>query len=121
LLNKDSTTTEHLAKLGVSEIEISVILRWIAQDMSGLIRRQLESCTDITREINGSGMYLNFVIKSADVFENDFELNEVYADIEGLDSEVGFLLFVRDGLIKFLEGYTTSGLWPKNITSYRLK
>ncbi|MBS7703132.1 hypothetical protein [Chelatococcus asaccharovorans] len=34
--------------------------------------------------------------------------------------DAGFIVFLRDGYIEFLEGYVYEGTWPSNISEYSL-
>jgi hypothetical protein len=44
----------------------------------------------------------------------NFELGDVYADLEGVAHGTGFLLFVRQGALNFLEGFTYGDdSWPQ--------
>jgi hypothetical protein len=36
---------------------------------------------------------------------SDFKLNNVYAEIDGLQYGAGFLLYIKDGMLDMLEGY----------------
>ena len=39
-------------------------------------------------------------------------LSDVGADLVGVDHGVGFALFVKDGRLDFLEGFTYADAWP---------
>lgn len=40
------------------------------------------------------------------------------AEIAGLERGVSFVLFVRDGMLDFLEGFTFDEPWPDRIDDY---
>ncbi len=47
---------------------------------------------------------------------------DVLADVEGLQHGAGFVLFVDDGLIVMLEGYSTANEpWPTEIHNFALR
>jgi hypothetical protein len=46
---------------------------------------------------------------------------DVGATIEGVNHGAGFLIFVRDGYLKFLEGYTYDEPWPDKTDVSELK
>ncbi len=48
----------------------------------------------------------------------NLELGDTHAKLEGLKLGAGFVMFIRDGLIKTLECYTYDEPWPISITTY---
>jgi hypothetical protein len=50
----------------------------------------------------------------------DFCFGDVDAQIDGLENGAGFLLWITDGRLDFLEGYTYDGLWPTSIEEFKL-
>jgi hypothetical protein len=52
----------------------------------------------------------------------DARFGDVLADIEGLEHGAGFVLFIDDGLITMLEGYSTANEpWPEHPTGWTLR
>jgi len=45
-------------------------------------------------------------------------LGNVQVSFPGLEHGAGFVLFINDGLISMLEGYTYGEPWPEDITGY---
>jgi hypothetical protein len=109
--------------LGLTPLEGDV-LRAIMDahpDYGELILAQLEQATIASRRKTGLGFFLNFAVSPETLFDPlDFELNDVYADIEGLDYGAGFLLFIRQGRLAFLEGHTHDESWPASIGDYEI-
>jgi hypothetical protein len=86
------------------------------------IRAQLDHASVASREFTGVGFLTRFAIQPDAVVRRDLpagELSGVGAEIAGLADGAGFLLFIRDGVISFLEGYTYGdAVWPDEITSF---
>jgi hypothetical protein len=99
----------------LTELE-SVVLRELLQGESDdlvVLRRQIASCSLQSRERNGYGFFTNFHVgENAPRCANEnFELGDVSVVLSG--QLCGFILFVRDGKIDFLEGYPLGGdEWP---------
>jgi len=88
------------------------------------VRQQLSHATVSTRDYSEVGLFTNFAIPSDAPVRRDLgnaELDGVGAEIPGLEHGAGFILFVRDGVISFLEGYTYGDAkFPETITDFRV-
>ncbi len=93
-----------------------------------ILRRQMMAASVSSREFTGVGFYVDFVMpddapsldKSLGT-KRDFAFGNVGAVFEDANVEVGFVLFVRAGRMKMLEGYTYGGEpWPEREGRYRL-
>jgi hypothetical protein len=99
----------------LTELETTV-LRFLLQSDSEvyrILREQLAGCSLESRERNGYGIYTNFLI--ADDAPRCAVANFVLGDISVVLSGqlCGFILFVREGKIDFLEGFPLGGdEWP---------
>lgn len=51
---------------------------------------------------------------------NEIVLGGVYAEIQGVEHGAGFILFVDDGYLDSLEGFTYVGPWPDQLGAYTL-
>src|SRR4051794_2496951 len=86
------------------------------------LRRQLESAKRKPRELTGAGFFTYFdVPETAPRLQGNpsFSFGGVKAEIEGLQHGAGFVLFVRNGILSFLEGYSFDEPWPPFIESYK--
>jgi hypothetical protein len=88
------------------------------------ILEQYENSTIIKREFTGAGFYTYFQVndESLSLGNNvSFGLDCVHAEINGLEYGAGFILFIENGFIDNLEGYTYGGdkEWPEKITAYK--
>ena len=89
------------------------------------LRAQLNGLSVIRRERTGSGF---FTTLSPDVNANPARIStdklrfgDVQATIEGLARGAGFLLFVDNGLLKVLEGYSYEEPWPERVELFQLR
>lgn len=112
--------------ISLTELERRVMEMLLAGDhpILGILRAQFDRAKVVRREFSGVGFFTHFEIPS-DVArlpgQRSFELGDVHADMPGLAAPVGFILFIRDGAIDFLEGYTYGDdVWPEEITTFRL-
>ncbi len=51
----------------------------------------------------------------------DIKFGDVIGDIPGLASGAGFLLYIKNGVLDMLEGYSYDEPWPESINSFNLK
>ena len=75
------------------------------------------------KEFSGSGFFTNFEIpKNALVLpkKRSFQFGDVVGEINDVENGVGFVLFVKEGKIDMLEGYTYEEKWPDKIINYKL-
>ena len=101
--------------LGLSPLEADV-LDLIAEahpDHAALILDQLGRSVIASRRRTGVGFFLNFSLEPAQLFDPPrFHMNDVYAELDGLEDGAGFVLFIREGRIDFLEGHSFGEDWP---------
>lgn len=106
-----------------SNFEQAVIEMLLAGDHPSLevLHSQLEE-SEFTRELTGAGFYLNFVVpdRCQTVTPPEFRVGDVDAKVKGLDYGAGFVLFVENGRLKVLEGYSYEEPWPDNIEEFTL-
>ena len=82
---------------------------------------QLAAASIINREFTGCGVYINLRVPpdTPPVDHLNAEISEGYRTIFAEPRDlVGFTLFIRNGYIKFLEGYTFGGgvEWPGELS-----
>ena len=109
--------------LGVTRLEADVLRAIIEAhpEHGALIRAQLELSTIASRRKTGLGFFLNFAVSPLALFEPaDFELNDVHGGLEGLEGGAGFMLFIRQGKLAFLEGHTHGEDWPEIPGDYEI-
>ncbi|GEM_PF-1108651 len=89
-----------------------------------LLRHQYARCGVARREETGVGVFVRFLLPG-DIQplpgNPSFVIDDVSADVDGLQFGVGFVLFVRDGFLNCLEAYLWGDdRWPDRIECYSL-
>jgi hypothetical protein len=97
--------------------------RFLAGNESSLqiLQQQLNKAKVMSREFTGVGFFSRFEVPAeaqlSDVLT--LTLGDVGAQIEGLTAGAGFVLYVRNGRLKQLEGYSYGDEpWPSNIRKF---
>ena len=88
-----------------------------------ILRRQLKTVKVSSREMTGVGFYTYFAVASE--VERvpslpSFKLGDVDGTANNLQHGVGFLLYIRDGVLDMLEGYTYDEPWPPELLGLKL-
>lgn len=107
------------------------VLDWILRGddpVRAALRQQLTAVSVSDRHFTGVGFYVRFVVPDSVPRLDEslgtkprFTVTGVGAVFEDANVEVGFVLFVRDGRLHMLEGYTYgSEAWPEPEGKYRL-
>jgi hypothetical protein len=105
----------------LNEIEGAVLDMLLAGEIPTLhvLRAQRERLFVTKREFSGVGFFTEFG-HPPDVVRlqtpKRVRFGDVLADLEGLEHGAGFVLFIDDGLITMLEGYSTANEpWPESL------
>ena len=105
-------------------LENAILNKLLAGDLPELIqlRSQLRCCNIVRREFTGCGFYIEFKVSNSDLCIPflDIQLGDVIAEIEGLEHGAGFLLFIKNGVLSMLEGYSYDEPWPSSIDNFKL-
>jgi hypothetical protein len=93
----------------LNELE-KAVLEKIIQDASGnmvpLLREQLDGVSVASRKNSGAGFFTELKVKENARPIEAGVVGNVWADIEGLNQPMTFLLLLRNGIIRKLEGAT---------------
>ena len=87
------------------------------------LRQQLERCVVAKREFTGFGFYTTLVAPE-DVRRTaglNIKFGDVIGEIPELPRGAGFLLYVKDGVLDMLEGYSYDEPWTSSIDTFSLK
>jgi hypothetical protein len=115
----------------LTPLEGAVIETLLSRDEPGYddLRRQLASCHAASREMTGVGFYNALEVDPSAPSAPDSVGNpvgngrgfpdDVYADIEGLQHGPGFVLWLVDGRLGMLEGFTYEEPWPGEVEGFR--
>ena len=83
------------------------------------LRAQFATCRVKDRELTGVGFFTRLLVSleaaRAPVTGPRLTFGGVAADLEGVRHGAGFVLFVEDGRLDFLEGFTYDEPWPQTV------
>jgi len=86
------------------------------------LRAQVRVGRVVERRITGVGFFTTFAVPpDAPRVHGSFQLGDVLARIEGLSHGAGFVLWVKNGALDMLEGYTFDESWPHEILEFILE
>lgn len=101
------------------EFEKKLIFMLLAgnDDNLELLRKQFANSAVASRDISESGFFTEFKTgrKAKPLHGNpSLEIGDIDGVVDGQEGSVGFVLFIRDGYIYALEGYTAYlDIWPE--------
>jgi hypothetical protein len=88
------------------------------------LRSQLSTLVVGAREASGVGCFTHFApgpeTRAVPSLPPRFVISDVEAAMEGLARGAGFLVFVENGLLTMLEGFSYDEPWPATITGLSL-
>ena len=87
------------------------------------LRKQYAAAVVTKRELTGAGFFLYFQVpENIERVPNSpsMKFGDVTAAIDGLKFGAGFVLYVKDGRLDMLEGYSYEEPWPVEILHYTL-
>lgn len=89
------------------------------------LRYQADRCRVAAREFTGVGFYTTLEVPSdappAAVRSGRMTLGDVTATIDGLKRGAGFVLWIEDGVLRELEGFSYDEPWPEEIRGYDVR
>jgi|SRR5215813_7272997 len=86
------------------------------------LRKQFGEIEGVERRFTGAGFFTKFRLapEARPLSKKSLTFGDVAATIPELKNGAGFLLFVRDGILNQLEGYTYGESWPTEISHFEL-
>lgn len=112
-------------KVTFEDFEKNIMLKLLEGDDNTLqiLRIQYENAIVKSREFTGTGFYTTFAIPNSVPrleYNKAFQIGDVVGQVDGIRDGVGFVLFVENGFLNMLEGYTYGDeKWPKTIIKYK--
>jgi hypothetical protein len=107
-----------------TDLERDVITLLLSGDDPDLpaLRMQFEHALATNREMTGVGFWTKIATSDADPVpgRQNFELLKATATIPAIDHGAGFVLFVREGRLSQIEGFTFDEPWPDDVAGYSL-
>jgi hypothetical protein len=109
---------------GLNDLEQAVLDKILAGDHPVLatLRLQAKNARLVKRELTGVGFFCDLEVPPKHRLEGKtkFEIGGVHGKLDGLEHGAGFVLFVRDGRLDMLEGFSYDEPWPNEIRSFSL-
>src|SRR5262249_45426648 len=110
----------------LTELERAVLDMLLAGETPALaiLRQQLDQAAVQSREFSGVGFFTHFTIPPAVPrlpLSDRLIFGAVEAELNSLAHGAGFVLFVEDGKLSMLEGYTYDEPWPESLGPFRLR
>jgi hypothetical protein len=87
------------------------------------IKQQLAAASVGRREFSGVGFFTDFIVPADATVKRDLpdmELTGVGAEFPNLAHGAGFVLFIREGVINMLEGFTYDENWPEKTDAFKI-
>ena len=88
-----------------------------------ILREQYKGAVVTERWFSGVGFFSTFQVneKTPKLSNHcSIQLTDFHARCDELAHGMGFVLFIRDGIIATLEGFTFDEKWPEHLTNLRL-
>ena len=111
----------------LTELERSVLDKLLTGEHPVLeaLRRQLCGCRVRKRELTGCGFFTELqvdrALPAAPTIAKKLRIGDVEAKITGLEQGAGFVLFVNNGYLDMLEGYSYDEPWPESVSEFELR
>lgn len=89
-----------------------------------ILRQQAQRAQVSSREMTGVGFFTRFTVVAGAprVMDNlTFKLGNVEGTARNVKHGLGFLLYVENGVLSMLEGYTYDEPWPEEIHELALR
>lgn len=88
-------------------------------EVLALLRKQYRVAEVISEEKSEVGFFVKFHVEKYQMdlpnYRQTFQIGDVGGMLNGIEEAVGFVLFIKDGVIEMLEGYTCAiEKWPQN-------
>jgi hypothetical protein len=119
--------------MDLAPLERAVIESLVSRDEPGYdeLRRQLVSCRVRSREMTGVGFYTTLEVDPSaptapasvgnPLGQGRGFPDDVCADLEGLQHGTGFVLWLADGRLETLEGFTYDEPWPNEAEAFAVR
>jgi hypothetical protein len=110
----------------LTTLEEAVLRKFVEGDdpVLQLLQAQVDRCGVRSREFTGVGFMTELapaVVQRAALPRREVRLDGVLGELEGLRHGAGFVLYLKDGLLDALEGYSYDEPWPPSLGSFELR
>ncbi|SRR5713101_7641627 len=107
-----------MTKLTTLEDRVLEMLLGGEDEILAILRLQAKQLQVSSREMTGVGFYAEFVVPSEVPRvpgRPTFKLGDVNGTADNVNHGLGFLLYVKNGALSMLEGYTYDEPWPDDV------
>ena len=106
--------------------ERAVIEMFLAGEAPALrtLHEQFNASRPLKREFSGVGFFTYFdvpITAQRVIRPHRVTISDVDASIDGLQHGAGFVLFVSEGRLRMLEGFTYDEPWPAEVREFSLR
>lgn len=110
---------------GLEPLEAAVLTMLLTGEHPVLaaLRDQLAAAAITRREVTGVGFFLDLTVpaSAAAAPVRQLRFGDVEATLAGVQHGAGFVLFVDDGRLHMLEGFTYDEPWPSPVTGFAVR
>jgi hypothetical protein len=113
--------------LTLSALERAVVEKLLSGEHPVLqaLRQQALTLKAKSRELTGVGFYTTFGQSGAELRagcrQGVLRVGDVVAELHGLQHGAGFVLYIKDGFINMLEGFSYDEPWPAICDTFALR
>ncbi len=96
------------------------------EEILSVLREQYKNASVASEEHDDAGFFINYrvnkEIKVMDKYRDTFQIGNVDGTVCGIQGAVGFILFIKNGYLTMLEGYTNGiDRWPEEDSIIKLE
>ena len=112
--------------MSLTPLERAVLNELLQGDYPPLaeLRQQVLVSWVVTRDLTGVGFFTTLAVPQdaarSRLPRTEVRLTGVDAEIEGLEHGAGFVLYVTDGALDALEGYSYDEPWPNDSDNFKV-
>jgi hypothetical protein len=111
-----------MEQLEFEKLCMDMILKGDNAVLEGL-RAQYLNSVFYEREFTGAGFYTRYKINveiPAVASGKTFQITDVFGNVGDIKNAIGLILFIKDGYLSMLEGYTIDSVWPQDYSKVTL-
>lgn len=95
-------------------------------EVLSILREQYKNANVVSEENDEVGFYINYQVDEAtmipDQYNSTFQIGDVDGVVDDINGAVGFVLYIKNGYLIMLEGYTNIiDRWPEIDSKIKLK
>lgn len=96
------------------------------EEVLSILREQYRNADIVSVENEEVGFYINYRVNKAvmvtDGYNGTFQIGDVDGTVDNIDGAVGFILYIKNGYLNMLEGYSNIiDKWPEEDYEIKLK